>query len=1020
MTELREDVRARNVIAILGAGVSVAATRGHETATWVGLIKSGAVRARAYEPTLPQVWEESVASDLALAVQGVTSGLWSAADKVTDALGGQDGGEFRAWLRADIGALRALDPEVIRAVHGLGVPIATTNYDELVERVTGRRATTWRDTAALQLALSGRSDDIAHLHGVWSDPRSVVFGGQSYAGLGSAAAAQALQQAMAGLRSLMFVGCGDGLDDPNFGALRAWLRATFGDSEIRHYRLCRRSELEQMSRQHADERITPVAYGDGHEDLPGFLERLRPADAVGVVAVRPPAQDRALEALRERARARIVLGDQMPDVETRSIGELLAPPVLLPMTQEQFSNSQDLDRAARPRRCDPVADAAAHRVLLVVADENAGLTSTLEWLVAEAHRTRPQIAPVVVDFLSLSGGHTPLARRITRELMASGATAMPRDPHPPLALAVDNVAVRPQAIFERMLAELAVAEHPFLVIGCRQGTEADVAARLNEAGLDLAVRYVGRMAMSDVVALATLVEPGRAASLAARAVEVADREHLTRTPMTLALLISVLIHGEALLGTASETALLDAYVSLLLGRGDPHDDARFSLDAVERADILGHLAENFATANAGSLPDGRVIEIFERYFDALGWDEDPIAVLSSFADRRLITIRGGQVRFTQASFLHLFAAKRAARSPLFLQALYERPLYFASIIRHYAALTRDDPEVLRNVEALLDKAAAYETRGPNFAAAAAPPPLSVDDGMFTGDPFEDDEEPPGGGAELEDWLDNFRQEDPAPFPVQPMEDAPLAAQVLTAVALVSNVLRDSELVDDLQLKERLLRKTLLVWGKTVDLLEEDDVYMQFLARLAARLAETLGVSRPKQEAFIDEFREMGAMMTAAGGISATLASRKLSRLLDGLFEQAAFRDDVRSAAMGALLGYSVRGTRWTEHFGTVRALHGDKRAVNVSLRRFAIAAYYATPLSEDEAAGLERFLVDQYLAGHPEKNHSESTRRRAALTQQLRDNRAIAAAQRKATAARTAATAATHTYKVIEGEVGRE
>ena len=1002
--ELRQDVADGRVLIVVGAGVAIAVTRRAASASWVGLIKSGMVRALEVNKSLPGAWEASVQNDLELGQSGVPTCLWTAADKVTDALGGREGGEFRLWLRREVGDLRIEDAALINAVHELRVPIATTNYDGLIEQETGRHPVTWLDVSGVQAAITGRTEAIAHLHGHWETPGSVVFGGLSYGAVTSSEPAQALQQAVVGTRSLVFVGCGEGLSDPNWLALRDWTKRVMGETELRHYRLCLADELEAVTAEHRGERIVPLVYGTDHSELAPFIEGLRPADtrAQALAApIRPAAPERAFDALCERARARVVLGDKMPDVESRRMERLLVPPVLLPMTQEQFYSSQELDREARPKRCDPMEDVKNQRVILVAAQEGSGLTSSLEWLLALAYQRKAHLAPLLVDFTNVTGGgHDPLMRRITKDLMAAGAIQLPRDPHPPLALALDNVAAKPEKIFARVLEELADDQPAFLVLGCRQGSEAEVAQRLEANGIDFALRYVGRMTMPDVVRLARLVEPGRAVVLAHRAVEVADREHLARTPMTLALLISVLLHGESLLGTASETALLDAYVSLLLGRGDPHDDARFSLDSIERADILSNLAERFATANTGSLPAARVVEIFADYFEALGWEESAIAVLNSFTERRLLTVRNDNVSFTQSSFLHLFAAKRAVRSNEFLQSLLEHPLYFSSIIKHYAALTRDDPTVLRQVESLLDQALTMQTGGTNFSELAASPEIaSVDDDVVArregrptpAPPQEDDSD-----DEFEDWLQSFDTEDPSPFPVHAIEDAPVAMQVLEALALVSNVLRDSELVDDLELKQRVLQKTLIVWGKLADLLEGDEVYQEFLVRLGKRVAESLSVTKAKRDEFVEDFRDLGPLMTSFGGIAATLASRKLARLLERLFAETEFVEGRESAIMGAMLGFELRAPTWTRYFTTVRELHGPKKAVNVVLRRFAISAYYSPATRDDEAAGIETFLIDQFLASKPAVTGRTAKAQRDSLSQSLRANRALSAARRKA------------------------
>jgi hypothetical protein len=98
-----------------------------------------------------------------------------------------------------------------------------------------------------------------------------------------------------GVRTLVFAGCGAGLDDPNLGALRRWLAGVFARSPYRHYRLCLNNELADLWREHGlAERIIPVAYGEDHDDLAPFLQSLVaqtmtvPSPSVATSAMAPP------------------------------------------------------------------------------------------------------------------------------------------------------------------------------------------------------------------------------------------------------------------------------------------------------------------------------------------------------------------------------------------------------------------------------------------------------------------------------------------------------------------------------------------------------------------------------------------------------------------------------------------------------------------------------------------------------------------------------------------------------------
>lgn len=1013
---LRSDIEAGAAIFVVGAGAAVATTAGAPTAHWLGLLESGIQAALDEQVSIPPGWEANVRSDLAMAAEYLPATL-TAAEKVTAALGGSEGAAFKRWLREAVGGLEVDQPRLLEAIHKLGLPIATTNYDDLIEKVTGRATATWMQTDHAQSALKGQSSDVVHLHGHWRTPESVILSAYSYGRLGANSPTQALQRAVGATRTLVFAGFGAGLGDPNFGALREWLSATFRGSETRHFRLCRDSEYEALLEEHKGESLTPVSYGAAHEDLSDFIETLVPKRSGNGAVSLASSPEKAMAALCEQARSSTVFADQLSHVDRLPLTRLIVPPVLLPMTQEQFSYRWDLPAGERPKRCDPVADTAAEKRLLVAGEENSGLTSALTWFVAQAHEQTPRLTPVVVDFRSLGMGFNPLRRQVIRELMLSGAMAGPTDTLPPCAVALDNVTTKPDKIFHRAIAELASEDFPFVVLGCRQGTEADVLQHLGESDMEFSLRYIGRFNRNDATLLASLAEPARASRLASRALEIIQREHLVRTPITLGLLISVLLHGEALLGTASDTALLDAYISLLLGRGDPHDDARITLDAHERTAILATLAQTYVERNAGSLSEADVISTLADYFDSVGWSEDPVEVLTNFKARHLLTVRGGQVQFTQSSFLHLFAARRAIESKDFKGKLFARSLYYAQIIRHYAALTRDDPEVLYAAEKLIleiPQVTDQVTR--SFENVTEPYVVELEDS-----------EPPEGSAgdvvvqedadegvaeeEYEAWLDRRADShaDVSPFPVEDVENSPPIYRITTTLTLVSGVLRDSELVKDLPLKRRLLEQTLRTWAELVKLLDESEGYQDFLQDFAEELAVLYRISGQRRRHFIENFVELGPLLTAYGGISAALASRKLARSLDESMED--LTDKIEPAVMAAFLAERIHGPEWLDRFEQVRSLYPQSRAVQVFLSRIAEVRYQTAVVSANEQRMIEDFLLRVYISGGPKLSPAEEKRYMARTRQRLRASRTRQLAR---TAERKALKGST---SVIEGEV---
>jgi tetratricopeptide (TPR) repeat protein len=114
----------------------------------------------------------------------------------------------------------------------------------------------------------------------------VVLGIRSYDQVLGDAHAQTVQSALALMKSFLFVGCGDGLGDPNFGALRQWMKKVFPGAEYRHFRMCRDGETDKIQKFHPpEERIFALGYGAGNSDLAPFLRRLKQP-----IAAAPPSR----------------------------------------------------------------------------------------------------------------------------------------------------------------------------------------------------------------------------------------------------------------------------------------------------------------------------------------------------------------------------------------------------------------------------------------------------------------------------------------------------------------------------------------------------------------------------------------------------------------------------------------------------------------------------------------------------------------------------------------------------------
>jgi hypothetical protein len=272
--DLQTQIKGGHVVAVIGTGVSIGASGGNKLASWTGLLEDGVQRCCDLIRTLPSGWKDRRLAEID---SKDMDELLSAAENVSTKLGAPAGGEFRRWLRESVGSLEAQHRGVIEALHALGAKLATTNYDGLIEEVTGLPPVTWMKAAKVERLIRGDDKGVLHLHGYWDEPESVVLGIRSYEMVMGNAHAQNILHALQTMKTLLFVGFGSGLKDPNFGQLLRWTSTIFSQAEYRRFRLAKEDEVDALQKEHPPEqRVFVLSFGKDHSELEPFLRGLRP------------------------------------------------------------------------------------------------------------------------------------------------------------------------------------------------------------------------------------------------------------------------------------------------------------------------------------------------------------------------------------------------------------------------------------------------------------------------------------------------------------------------------------------------------------------------------------------------------------------------------------------------------------------------------------------------------------------------------------------------------------------------
>lgn len=277
INEIQESARTGNLIVVLGAGASMSLTAGSKTArSWPGLISDAlnfaADRSLITDAQKKRHLEALDSNDI--------DDLLGAAEFVGRKLGSPNGSHYQRWMQSTFSSWTPEDggmQNALRSLEAAEIPLSTLNYDTLAETATGLEAIELSHTNAAMQWARGEKRGILHLHGVWTEPETCVFGIRDYEQSVTSQTGSLIRQSLSSLNRLLFVGCGDTFGDPNFVSLINWLKTNMGGGYPQHYALVKNSEVKSRL---ADPTwhgfVEPLGYGDNHSELPAFILKAFP------------------------------------------------------------------------------------------------------------------------------------------------------------------------------------------------------------------------------------------------------------------------------------------------------------------------------------------------------------------------------------------------------------------------------------------------------------------------------------------------------------------------------------------------------------------------------------------------------------------------------------------------------------------------------------------------------------------------------------------------------------------------
>ena len=273
---LRRDLEQKRLVVVVGAGVTLHATSlasgtSLPRLTWTGLIRNGLDY--LVQEGLVEASSRRTQQAYSLLEDNTPDSSLDAASFMTRAL--RQNGKFSTWLDSVFGNLdrEVRHPAILEALRNLfqnGAMLLTTNYDDLLEKTCQSRDIGRSDQDGLLLFKREELNGILHLHGSYHHPNEVVMDGSDYDVITNSDEIQNILRTFLDFKTLLFVGCGSGLDDPNFGTVLKWAFDRHQNIPHRHCLLVRDGDTLNHKL------LVRLRYGSSYEDLAPFLNSLLP------------------------------------------------------------------------------------------------------------------------------------------------------------------------------------------------------------------------------------------------------------------------------------------------------------------------------------------------------------------------------------------------------------------------------------------------------------------------------------------------------------------------------------------------------------------------------------------------------------------------------------------------------------------------------------------------------------------------------------------------------------------------
>lgn len=693
-----------------------------------------------------------------------------------------------------------------------------------------------------------------------------------------------------------------------------------------------------------------------------------------------------LDVLASNAAELCVLATVDREIEISTPEDVLVEPRLWPLPYKEIAAARDIEGAEEPAPSDPMSSLDRTRVLVIIGEPESGVSGTLIWLLTRHFELRGTHTPVPA-VVGKKLNERKFEKKLRHSLNSVGVRVEGDHPLPPMLLAIDDL--NTSSDLARLGKYISTHKDHLFVLGCHEDGAEALEKELVGRETEFEALHVGPLGRAQV---RSLIEKSGSVSTTEidRIFALIVNEHLPRTPLIIAALI-VVVQDQQDPTSYNPSALLNGCINVLLTMDIGADP--IEMDLRQREVLLSWLAGQMAREGLTRLTPLEAEEALARYFRDRGLDQwqSPGQVIESHLARSLLVRDNEGIGFRHQAMMDLFAGKRITHEPEFAKEVLESPLRYEEPIRHAAGITRNDKELLSSIQG--QSASFLKEVGEDFDVELFDR-IKDRQGWSDEDPDLEDlkkaiaarsDEPEENEDDRDERLDriydDFQYDDD---PGEPPEHLAVLAPYVT---LLSGVLRNSELVADVELKENALRDAIHGWSlATIVMALEEDQSADIRERMESEAAREVIESTGEDEESMARLTELIIVMMMVVAGTSSLASPHLETVARKVLEDEEFMDPTAHALFATLFYALMRFPDWINWLIALYETHSEHPIVKELVISLALSAYRSPRISDAEAEKLENFIAGLGDARGP--TGKSATVRKMALEDRLQQIRA--------------------------------